>query len=209
MNEPETVITPPPALSTLTEVELEMPKPHCTEVWKDVVGFEGAYQVSNMGRVKSLARVQCRGSGMRPYPLKERVLKPYDDHNNGYRLVILTNRSRRLVHRLVLEAFVGPCPEGMQCRHLDGNPGNNRLNNLAWGTPVENSEDRRTHGTAFNGPKGNTHPFARLDDRKVREIRRKYATGRYPLTQLRDECDGIHVMTLSNAINRVTWKHVQ
>ncbi len=55
------------------------------------------------------------------------------------------------IHRLVLEAFVGPCPEGMECRHLDGDGTNNRLENLAWGTPKENSADRRRHGTQVCG----------------------------------------------------------
>lgn len=49
------------------------------------------------------------------------------------------------VHRLVLEAFVGPRPDGMECRHLDGDPANNRLANLAWGSPVENASDRKRH----------------------------------------------------------------
>jgi hypothetical protein len=54
----------------------------------------------------------------------------------------------RFVHRLVLEAFVGPCPEGMECRHLDGDPANNRLENLRWGTHRENAADQVRHGTA-------------------------------------------------------------
>jgi hypothetical protein len=53
-----------------------------------------------------------------------------------------------MVHRLVLEAFVGPCPIGMQCRHFpDPNPANCNLKNLQWGTPMENTEDKRVHGT--------------------------------------------------------------
>lgn len=59
------------------------------------------------------------------------------------------NANARYVHRLVLEAFVGPCPEGMECRHLDGNPANNRPGNLAWGTPRENQADSARHGTAY------------------------------------------------------------
>ncbi len=51
------------------------------------------------------------------------------------------------VHQLVLGAFVGPCPIGMECRHLDGNPSNNFLSNLRWGTHLENMEDMRRHGS--------------------------------------------------------------
>lgn len=63
----------------------------------------------------------------------------------GYRLVFVQGRSLR-VHRLVLTVFVGPCPPGMQTRHLDGDPGNNHLGNLRWGTPAENNRDTLRHG---------------------------------------------------------------
>ncbi len=53
----------------------------------------------------------------------------------------------RYVHQLVLEAFVGPCPSGLECRHLDGNPDNNQLENLRWGTRLENMADKKLHGT--------------------------------------------------------------
>ena len=59
----------------------------------------------------------------------------------------------RLVHRLVLEAFVGPRPEGMVARHLNGDPGDNRLENLAWGTQSENNYDKVRHGTHHNANK--------------------------------------------------------
>ncbi len=66
-------------------------------------------------------------------------------HVDGY-LTVKIQGKPRTVHRLVLEAFVGPCPPGMQCRHLDGNPANNRLENLAWGTHAENAADKIRHG---------------------------------------------------------------
>lgn len=59
------------------------------------------------------------------------------------------------VHRLVAEAYHGPCPEGMQCRHLDGDKTNNRPENLRWGTAVENAADRKVHGTESSGER---HP---------------------------------------------------
>lgn len=57
------------------------------------------------------------------------------------------------VHRLVAEAYHGPCPDGQQCRHLDGDPANNHFSNLAWGTPAQNAEDRKRHGTEYGGPR--------------------------------------------------------
>lgn len=75
---------------------------------------------------------------------------------------------RRLVHHLVLEAFVGPKPDGAECRHLDGDPLNNALTNLAWGTPQENAEDRVRHGTTNRGQR---MWAAKLTDDAVRDIR--------------------------------------
>jgi len=84
-----------------------------------------------------------------------------------------------LVHRLVLEAFVGPCPEGMLCRHLDGNGRNNNLSNLCWGTSKENCEDTKRHGRTCLGRKfrsynGEKHPNAALTNEQVIEIRKIY-----------------------------------
>lgn len=72
----------------------------------------------------------------------------------GYRAVDLSRPGERrkfYVHRLVLLAFVGPCPEGLETRHLDGNPANNRLENLRYGTPAENGQDRVRHGRVHHG----------------------------------------------------------
>ena len=125
------------------------------EEWRPVVGYEGLYEVSDQGRVRTVARTIVRRNG-RIQPAPQRVLKlKLSPH--GYWRIGLTNelagRQRfHFVHRLVLAAFVGPCPEGMQCRHLDGNPANNAVQNLCWGTCSENNLDKLRHGT---------HPEAR------------------------------------------------
>jgi hypothetical protein len=90
----------------------------------------------------------------------------------GYANVTLSMRSghrRHFVHTLVLSAFVGPRPKGCETRHLNGNRGDNRLSNLAWGTPAENSKDRVRHGTTNRGERS---PQAKLTEQQVREIRR-------------------------------------
>ena len=112
------------------------------ERWLDVVGFEGRYQVSDWGRVKSVIR-----SAKADY--KDLILSPAKGRY-GHLTVILRGVKNKTghVHRLVLEAFIGPCPPGMECRHFpDRNPGNNRLENLRWGTRQENMDDKRIHGT--------------------------------------------------------------
>lgn len=123
------------------------------EVWKDIPDYEGLYQVSNLGRVKSLRRkvsfVNRWGQdAQRTVPEKIRAATVHP--NRGHLFVILHKEGKRRkwhVHTLVLTAFVGPCPEGMQCLHGDGDPKNNRVENLRWGTPSENSLDSVRHGT--------------------------------------------------------------
>ena len=115
------------------------------ETWRPVVGHESSYAVSSTGRVKSLER-DIKGSRNLIYHKKERVLC-LCSNPGGYSIVVLYGKITRKVHHLVLESFVGPRPEGMICRHLDGDPSNNKVENLAWGTYKENTADMNTHGT--------------------------------------------------------------
>jgi hypothetical protein len=108
-------------------------------------------------------------------------------NNNGYETVdmsifgVKNSKKTYQVHRLVLLTFVGPCPEGMQCRHLDGNQRNNRLSNLKWGTIKENSRDRIRHGTDARGEKNANAKLTKLD---VDEILRMHQTGDWKGTEL-------------------------
>lgn len=125
-----------------------------TEVWRPVVGHEGRYEVSSFGRVRTVARIGMRRDGSR-LPVAERIRKLTVDES-GYAIIGLSTPEgtiTRFVHRVVLEAFVGFRPDGMECRHLDGDSLNNRIDNLRWGTPSENAWDRVVHGTHFHGSK--------------------------------------------------------
>lgn len=109
--------------------------------WLPVVGFDGAYEVSDLGQVRSVKT--------------GRLLKPARINSLGHLQVKLYRDGKqhgRLVHRLVLEAFKGPCPPGMEARHVQTNDtSDNRLGNLAWGTYTENELDKRAHGTSSLG----------------------------------------------------------
>lgn len=125
-----------------------MPQPYMEE-WRDVVGMEGCYQVSSLGRVKSLARRIWFGT--RWCSWREKILIPQRGDSCGHMKLTLCPTGRRvqvLIHRVVLEAFVGPCPAGMEsCHFPDRDRSNNRLDNLRWDTHLANMNDRRIHGS--------------------------------------------------------------
>lgn len=121
------------------------------ELWRPVVGFEGAYEVSNRGRVRSLARsVRCSGPEKGTYLSRKpgRVLSPGRVKSGHVSVVLGRKGGSRLVHALVLEAFRGPRPSGSDVRHLNGVPDDNRLENLAYGSRSENGRDKKWHGGA-------------------------------------------------------------
>lgn len=121
------------------------------EHWLPIAGLEGRYEVSDLGRVRSLDQ-HLVGSRGKPYVRHGRVLRPAVG-TSGYPFVSLpddTTRSGyrvRNIHVLVAETFLGSREEGMEVRHLDGNRTDCRLSNLAWGTRLENEEDKRRHRT--------------------------------------------------------------
>jgi hypothetical protein len=109
------------------------------EIWKDIKGFEGLYQVSNLGNVKSLERTLIRKNGTRFF-VRERMLIQTNDHG-GYPYVTLTllkNKKVRSVHRLVAESFIPNTENKPEIDHIDGNPSNPMVDNLRWVTSTEN-----------------------------------------------------------------------
>lgn len=165
-------------------------------MWKDIQGFEGRYQVSDDGVVRSLERQDNLGR-----PVAERILRP-GTTSFGYPKVSLCVNGvpvYRMIHRLVLESFVGPCPEGMECRHLDGNPQNNTLGNLCWGTPEEQAHDKIKHNTINRGERNGSAKLCELDVWLIRNIDAK-------LTDLADFFD-VSFQLISMVKRNKVWKH--
>lgn len=143
------------------------------EEWRTLPGYEGIYEVSSLGNVRSLPRVDKRGRRVRA-----RLLSQWA-HPSGHKYVKLSKdgayRSGK-VHRLVLLAFTGPAPDKHEALHRDGNPGNNRIDNLSWGTRSENLYDRVRHGTHHMAVKTHCpqgHPYDDVNTYRTRDGKRR------------------------------------
>lgn len=143
------------------------------EEWRAVLGFEGKYEASSMGRIRSIDRVVQCPTGPQRWPGK--ILKPFMD-TSGYLYVNLAlggaggGAKKTTVHSVVLTAFVGPPPPGMECCHNDGDRTNAAIENLRWDTRPNNSKDRRRHGTH--------RARAKLTPDQVEEIRKSAGPSR-------------------------------
>lgn len=176
------------------------------ESWLPVSEYEGLYEVSNLGRVRSLPRNGTLGGILAANPVR-----------GGYLTVHLSkgNKQRRLlVSRLVATAFHGPCPDGLECAHLNGKRDDNRSRNLEWTTPVVNQGHRRIHGTTCEGERGG---FTKLTAEKVLAIRRlqaiavghwsRRANGTMSQQEVADRF-GISRQLVSAIWNRKVWRHL-
>jgi len=174
-------------------------------MWRDVIGYEGLYQVSDGGEVRSLDRTVDHGRGFTRW-LTGKTFKPRPD-GEGYPRVCLSKAGKeatRRTHQLVLEAFVGPKPEGYVTRHLNGIPSDNRVENLCWGTQMQNQADRKLHGTSNEGERGGG---SKLTETQVLEIRALYSTGRYT-QQVLGDLYGAAQTNISLIVRRKNWKHI-
>lgn len=177
-----------------------------TEAWKQIPeliqrGIVG-YEVSSIGRLRSYWNSQSQ-------LLLESHLMKLSYYKTGYPYVCIRQHNYK-IHRFVLNAFSGPCPPGLICRHLDGDPTNNRVDNLCWGTHKENSADRTRHGrnnSRENLPieqHGTNNPRARFTEEQILEIRDLYRSG-ISQQKIADQRN-VAQTTISAIIRGQTWK---
>lgn len=164
------------------------------ETWKPIPGFEGLYEVSNLGRIKSFS-IYPDGKVLRP----GKNLGGY----NQYTLVAAGKHKRISAHLLVCTAFIGPRPAGYEINHKNGVKDDNRLENLEY---VTKSQNKRHALDILQKGRGESHGNSKINEETVREIRRLATVG----LKHRDIAAqfGITRANTSMIIRRVAWKHV-
>lgn len=177
------------------------------EVWKDIKGYQGYYQVSNFGRVKSLDRIVTY-SDKKVHSLKGKILKPMIT-KHGYETVDLRKNQKRKtskIHRLVAIAFLKNKKNKPQVNHIDGVKTNNNLSNLEWVNNSENIRHAYKKGL-INTAKGERHAQSKLTKEQVLEIRKIYSKGGLTQKQVGEKF-GIDQTHISDIVNKKSWSHI-
>lgn len=172
------------------------------EEWRAIEGYDGWYEVSDHGRIRSWKTVGLPGIRASSPTLRKLQL-----NTNGRLAISLRRRSEKAlrphVHRLVAAAFIGDIPGDLVVCHNDGNPFNNHVSNLRFDTASGNEADKVAHGTSVRGVR---NPGAKLDPERVREIRQLRSEG--VLQSAIAERHGISRANVSLICSRSTWQHV-
>jgi hypothetical protein len=167
--------------------------------WRAVIGYGGTYEVSVLG---------VRRIAPGPHTHPGRILKQWlDSHGCPHVNLYLHGKATQfLVAHLIADAFLPPkSPTDQVLRHLNDDPTDNRIENLAWGTYSDNLNDAFRNGRS--SPKGVAHCCAKLTEDIVREIRRLYATGEFSHRELAQRF-GVSHQAISKIVRRKAWKHV-
>jgi len=180
--------------------------------WQPVVGFEGLYEVSDTGVVRSLDRIavytrrdQYSGRDLIVRRRHNGKILRAAPNQSGHLSVVLGRGKTRAVHVLVLEAFVGPCPDGCEGLHWNDDPANNYLSNLRWGTRSDN-----LHDAVRNGRKavGDAHYLAKIKAADVPIIRREARSGRGSIARLARQFS-VSASTIQQIRDGRTWRHIR
>ena len=166
---------------------------------RTVPGFPN-YFAGLDGRIWSLPREGSSKRGL--------FLNAHQGNLVGHRFVVLYKEGKVVslwVHRIILETFVGKRPDGMECRHLNGISDDNRLENLKWGTPKENAQDKIKHGTTVRGEKSKK---SKLTEDQVKWIYYSYLSPDGWTQKALADYYNVDQSTVSLIINKKNWKHL-
>lgn len=190
-----------------------LPTPKDFEVWKDVVGYEGLYQVSNFGNIKSLDRIVKKPNGV-SYLRKGKICTQ-SKSNLGYMTVGFTVNNKKVnkyVHRLVAEAFITNMNNYPQVNHIDCDKTNNRMYNLEWCTNSQNHihasknglNKLHLHRVAYSGEENGR---SLLTKKQVLEIKQKYIPYKYSAKKLSKEYN-VSESCITHILNNTSWKEI-
>jgi hypothetical protein len=176
----------------------------CQEEFRDVPGYEGLYQASNLGRVKSLKRENfngCKYSKSNDIMMKQSVLKI------GYLCVNFSFKSKvkmKYIHRLVVESFIENVEDKPQVNHKNGIKTDNKIKNLEWATRKENSQ-HAIKNNLIKIPKGENHVRSKLIEKEVLEIRNRCKNESIKLLAIEYK---VHPTTIQDIKQKRSWKHL-
>lgn len=182
------------------------------EVWKDIKDFEGLYQVSNLGRVRSLDRtvyqINPRSGNYFTFNYKGKILKQMN--MSGYLVVSLSKdniKNKYKIHRLVALSFLSNPENKREVNHIDGDKFNNNLSNLEWATSRENQIHAYETGLQLTGA---FHGRSKLSEEDAIWILKNHIKGdlKFGASALARKF-GIDKSSLCDLVNRKTWKHIQ
>jgi len=194
------VISHLPALAALENME--------QEIWKNITGYEGLYQISNLGRVKSLARIvprKSRSHGTYNLTVKEKILTVFLVDNQYYRVALSKNgiEKKLRIHQLIARAFIPNPLNKPQVNHINGIKTDNKIENLEWCTFQENMTHAKNQGLRA---RGEGHGNRKLNNEKVLLIRKMAKKGiKYTVIAKKM---GTCPNTVSNAATGKSWTHI-
>ena len=177
------------------------------EIWKPIPGFGGHYEASSLGNVRSKDRIVVRKNPktgkQTEFFYKAKMLSPCSSDKYGHQVVHISFDSKKknvFVHTMILLAFVGERPDGMECCHINGEPTDNRPENLRWDTHYANNQDRKLHGMYVTGQ---NHPMATLSEKNILAIRSSGKSNKelrqiYPISNSQ----------MHRILTRQSWKHL-
>lgn len=178
-----------------------------TEIWQAIPGLEGFYEASNLGRIRSVARIvpSIRNGENATRKSPSKVLSPHlNVARGGYysvKISVLNKPVTKAVHSLVCAAFHGPRPEGMTAAHNNGISTDNRSDNLRWATIASNHADKTEHGTLLRGERNR---MAKLGPDEARQI--KHSTENKHVLAARF---GVSEATIRFIREGKRWSHIE
>jgi hypothetical protein len=175
------------------------------EIWKDIEGYEGLYQISNYGRVKTLSRITNFGNRIKIIP---EIIKKLSNDKDGYLITTLSKQSRKKnikIHRIVADTFIDNPLNKPTVNHKNGIKTDNYVSNLEWATYLENNLHGYNHNLISH--KGINNSSSKLNESEVMEIRELYRNKKLKHREL-SAMFNVSTANITNILNRKIWKHI-